>query len=456
MKRLAVGLVLLGVVGWGSAARGEIGTVDAVPAATLLLPYFEVNLADPSGITTLFSINNASATAILAHVTLWTDQAIPTIAFDVYLTGYDVQTINVRDLFNGVLPVTADDGADPGDTVSNQGQLSQDINFPGSTGPCGSPATLYNQPDPTLPAKVDHMRRAHTGQASPIFGGRCSGANYGDNIVRGYITVDTVNSCNLLFPPDPGYFGGGGVATSQNVLWGDYFYVDSANNFAQGDNLVHLEACIPGNGFIGYVGNGAGQCPFAPGDYTFYGRYVAGLGSDQRESLATTFASRYLNGGAFSGGTDLVVWRDPKTTPTGPNGPFVCGLPGPSWFPLVQADVVAFDEQENPSDQCFQADNFPPAIGGVLPCFPLAAQRVSTQGGNVIATDMTIPFPFGWLFLNLNTTVAGGLFNPTAQAWVTPVMSAAGRFSVGFPAAQLDNANATFQSALPGGIFLLP
>ena len=64
-------------------ARAEIGTADQVPAATLLLPYFEVKLDDPSTVSTSFSINNASATAVLAHVTLWTDEGIPTFVFDV-------------------------------------------------------------------------------------------------------------------------------------------------------------------------------------------------------------------------------------------------------------------------------------------------------------------------------------------------------------------------------------
>lgn len=61
---LAVCLLALAV-----PARAEIGTIDAVPAATLLLPYFEVDLTNPNGITTLFSVNNASASAAVAHVT---------------------------------------------------------------------------------------------------------------------------------------------------------------------------------------------------------------------------------------------------------------------------------------------------------------------------------------------------------------------------------------------------
>src|SRR6186713_1803490 len=122
---LVVGLLLV-----GGAAFAEIGTSDVVPAATLLLPYFECDLdanlvPSTTGVKTLFSINNASATAVLAHVTMWTDESIPTLDFDVYLTGYDVQTINVCDIFNGNLPVTASDGQDPKDTISPQGPLSQ-------------------------------------------------------------------------------------------------------------------------------------------------------------------------------------------------------------------------------------------------------------------------------------------------------------------------------------------
>ncbi|HEY0781016.1 MAG TPA: hypothetical protein VGE98_01065, partial [Thermoanaerobaculia bacterium] len=66
--------------------------VSDQPAATLLLPYFEVDLDAPNGATTIVSINNASPKSELARVVLWTDWGIPTLAFDVYLTGYDVQT----------------------------------------------------------------------------------------------------------------------------------------------------------------------------------------------------------------------------------------------------------------------------------------------------------------------------------------------------------------------------
>jgi hypothetical protein len=428
-----------------------ICTIDDVPAATLLLPYFEVDLNSTAGINTLFSINNAAAVAAIAHVTLWTDQSIPTLDFDVYLTGYDVQTLNVRDIFAGTLPRTADRGADAGDAVSPSPPFGStqaanvnpftgpftfgsptEFDFSGSSGPCVAPYT-----NPVLDNfRITNLRAAHTGNNAPAYGG-CLGANYGDNTVRGYITVDSVTRCNLLFPSSATYFSDG-IADNRNILWGDYFYVNSAQDFAQGETLVHIESCPT-------PGTGGGSCLFTEGSYTFYGRYSAVAGQDQREPLSTTLASRFVNGGTFNNGTDLIVWRDSKTIPTGINGPYTCGVVNrPSWFPLNQTDVVAFDEQENPQDLCFTGETSSPPIGGTQTCFPLEAQRVHLQGGNVIGSDPTPDADFGWIYLNLNTTVLGVTY-PTAnpaitQAWVTTVMNSDGRFSMGFDAIQLDSA----------------
>src|SRR5215210_2015844 len=72
--------------------------ISVVPAATLLLPYFEVDLTDRAGETTLFTITNASPMEQVAHITLWTDFGFPVIDFNVYLTGYDVQGLNLYDV----------------------------------------------------------------------------------------------------------------------------------------------------------------------------------------------------------------------------------------------------------------------------------------------------------------------------------------------------------------------
>ena len=164
MKKLCLCLALASLLGLGSQAFAVIGTIDNVPAATLLLPYFEVRTTGPlTGINTLFSINNASATAVLAHVTVWSDQSIPVLDFDVYLTGFDVQTINLNEvLVWGKLPVTASDGQDlPDDSISPQGPISQDINFASCNNTLPYPMPALNA------AFVAHLVAALQGNASP-------------------------------------------------------------------------------------------------------------------------------------------------------------------------------------------------------------------------------------------------------------------------------------------------
>jgi hypothetical protein len=53
MKKLITCFALASLLALGGSAIADIGTIDDVPAATLLLPYFEVDL-DGGGLTTLF------------------------------------------------------------------------------------------------------------------------------------------------------------------------------------------------------------------------------------------------------------------------------------------------------------------------------------------------------------------------------------------------------------------
>jgi hypothetical protein len=421
MLRVALGCLVIGLLVLASPAAAVICTVDAVPAATLLLPYFEVDLNNPNGLTTLFSVNNASATAVLAHVVVWSDLSVPVLDFNIYLTGYDVQSVNLRDIIvAGNLPQTASDGQDPNDTISPQGLDSQDINFASCTGAL---------PPPALPSFFTaHLQAALTGLPSAVLKGDCAGQAIGDNIARGYVTMDTVNNCSLRFPGDAGYFaaGGTGDVTDQNVLWGDWFIVNAGENFAEGGTLVHIEA------------DATNPATSTAGRYTFYGRYDSWTAVDNREPLATTFATRFLNGGAFTAGTSLLVWRDSKVN----QGPFACpATPGttPAWYPLGQEGIVIFDEQEHPQ----VAQTFPfspqPPTGGLVP-FPAEAQRTQV-GGSVFP----VPYAFGWLYLDLNTTVAAAGNNPpvdpsAAQAWVISTLATNGQFAVGIDAIRLDSA----------------
>lgn len=402
-------------------AQSAVPTVAEQPAATLLLPYFEVDLANPAGANTYFTVNNASATAALAHVTVWSAMHVPVYTFDIYLTGYDVQQVNVRDVINGKLPVTASDGQDLGDTndptdgISNQGQYSQDINF------ASCQASL---PPAAVPqATVDHIRASLTGQQSPMTG-TCATKGDGTPIARGYITVDTVNQCTALNPADPGYFGAGGsgIATNQNILWGDYTYTNHIGGLDAGDAspLVHITA------------NALDPQTSVAGEYTFYGRFVGWTAIDNREPLSTLFMSRFVNS-PTAGTTSLTVWRDAKVV----QNYFACNST-PGWYPLTQYAAGFFDEQENPE---LAPNNpfvpLPPA--GPQP-FGFGAQRVQI-GGSLFPTSYTA----GMVYLNLQAQPIGSTTAPsddlrTAQAYVGVHLKGTGRYSSGWQATMLDSA----------------
>lgn len=424
-KQLVVCGALAALLALGGPAFAEICTIDEVPAATLLLPYFECDLDNPNGSNTLFSINNASAAPAVAHVTFWTDLSVPTLDFDIYLTGYDVQTINVCDIFNGDLPVTADDGVDAGDANSPQGAFSGDDNFPGASGPCAQIAYPQGLPGGFVNG---HLRPCHTGGVSNQYGG-CCGAPYNDGIARGYITIDNVNECSLLFPSDPLYFSGG-IPSNVNQLWGDYFYVDTENAFASGNPLVHVEACP--NPSVGTGGNCSFVDPTA--GRSFYARYSS---LDDREPLATTFAARYFTSDTgFSGGTDYYVWRNPNDPDASAGTTCSPGDTAFDWLPMSQRQVVAFDEFENPAILCQQEADVSPPPPGQPTCFPLETGCYNVEESTVpFSSSLAPPFPVGWMYLNLNTTSAS-----LNQAWVHQSLSALGLFSVGENAIQLDNA----------------
>jgi hypothetical protein len=377
-----------------SRAQASIGTMDNVPGATLLLPYFETDLGNENGVQTAVRVTNASATAILLNVTLWTDYGVPTYSFPIYLTGYNSADLDMRLLFKGIPPVTASAGQDPTDTISPKGQFSQDINFASCNGVL---------PPPAIPAAtVTALRAAHTGQGSTLFGGMCSGVAHGDTIARGYVTMDTVNSCGgEALPSDANYFTN--RATNQNVAIGNVLYVNRSQNLAFSEPLVSLEA------------SANDPLTSTAGSNTFYGRLVGFSSSDHREPVSAITQGRFINGGVFNGGTDLVVWRDPGVAVT----PFTCGNT-PTGYPLTQQEAVAFDEEENFT-----------AIAGSP--FPYATQRVS---GNALS-----PYTFGFFRLNLTRSGGDAAITGRQQSYVSMHYKSGAGLGNALPAQQLSNAS---------------
>ena len=343
--------------------------VSPRPAATLLLPWFGVDLKNPDGLTTIFSVTNVDTRPHLVSVTVWTDWAIPTLTFNIYLTGYDVQTLNLRSLFKGgTLPAT-------GVAISPVGALSAGAeSFPGCAPSLGP-----------VEVQPKTLARAHSGLS---VGSSCLASPRSEEMATGYVTVDVVNACSPLNPSSAGYFvsGGHGVAANDNVLLGEYAYVNGSRAIAQGDQAVHIAA---------------DEAAYGSG-YTFYGRYVNGDGRDNRQPLGARFAASYGQGDWQGLKTVFTVWRDTKSPST---APVACGSL-PSWAPLTADSQVAWDEEEDVTMLPASTTRFPWA----------------TQAVEVGSDALPIPSHFGWTAFDLGHQKTD-LFGVVSQGWVTTLKS---------------------------------
>ncbi len=369
-------LVVVAVIaGISVCAQAKIGTCDTVPAATLLLPYFEVDLGQWSstGITTILFVNNASTSSVIAQVSLWTDYGVPTTAFDITLAGNSVLPLNLRDIFSGLTIAGVD-----------------------------------------FSARTAELIPAHTGLPSPATG-KVSGKHHGDEIARGYVLVNAMNQAGAGFPTEAGYFvsGGNGKASNQNVLWGDYMYLDPTNNFSQGDTLVHIEA------------SSTDPLVATNGAYTFYGAFVNATAADNREPLGTSWAVSFDIDDSYHP-TDFVYWRDSKVVMS-PINPWLT----PSWFPLVQEQCVVYNEAGTPYNPL-----------NVAP-LPLVCGRLDVANSDQVAS----PYERGWILLNLNSTPSGPVFGTTRQSWLSSVKSWEGRFSTGQSATLLVHASSVTKAS---------
>jgi hypothetical protein len=397
--------------------------IGVFPAATLLLPYFEVEtVAPPFGTTTLFTITNTSRYPQIAHVTVWTDWAYPVLGFNLFLTGYDVKSINLFDVI--VRALIAIDHVEPiyGTSITT---------VPGSPQPAGytfggTPRSNTSNPNFLTPGKFDvsttcaglpgpydrglnlAVRNALTvGTGYNAGGVNCGSSLIGSNTgtrAKGYITIDVVSYCSAQFPTDPdgSYFAGPAAPLLfDNVLIGDYQQIrpapagtDAASTFDAGGNpMVHIRA-VPEGGLSGASG---GESVATNLPFTFYDRYTpAGARpADRRQPLPSLWAARYIQGD-FSAGiaTDLKIWREGITAGlpscSGDNGAQLNSA-------IALAGIVRFDEHENSyglsggqcSLNCFS-----------LPFLPATSRRstASSLFPTLTGTDLG-----GWFYLNLSS-----------------------------------------------------
>jgi hypothetical protein len=407
--------------------------IGVAPAATLLLPYFEV-AEDRTGETTLFTITNTSQYPHIAHVVLWTDYSYPVIDFNIYLTGYDVQSINLNDvIWQGVIAPAAGarNVAGTGTDISTGNDTGDfDEVEPGSEQDFDNCASLLGDLPEFYEERMQSAFTEGTVAAVPgdaRFTGCNNVGNDHDNAV-GYATIDVVNFCGTGLPTD-----GDAYFTEEirfdNVLIGDYQQVNSANNFAQGNPLVHIRAVPEGTG-------NPGEGLDTNFDRTFYSRYqTAGDTIDRRQPLPSTFAARWINGGTGAFNTSYKIWRE------GVYSGLACASLDDNGALLV-TESVAFDEDENGLGVAGGEIIVSPATGVEDIILP-ETSRTDAGDSEVFPQATFDDSTAGWVYLNLDNgfdeTDVGAGADFASQNWVVVSMRAEGRYSVDFDAAWLGN-----------------
>lgn len=381
--------------------------ISPSPAATLLLPYFEVdvekNVTDATN--TIFTVINTSKQPQIARVTLWTDYGTPVFWWNMFLTGYDAEPVSLYDVLSfGRVPPTGPKNAAGSKSAPNDSNPR-------------IPSLENCQIEPEVPQSiVQAVRNALTSGA--LAGSDCAvGSKHA--IATGYITVDLVNSCSNLSPLDPVYYSQ--ILAFDNVLTGDYEHVypdRGIGNFAGGSPLVHIKA-IP-------AGGNANVQTSLP--YTFYDRYTPSGGRrvDRRQPLPSVFASRFIQGGTTAFMTDFVFWREGVSKAAGD-----CSASANAAMPV--ATIVRFDEFENPTMVAATAQT--PATASIS----TASSLMPPLSGQSLT---------GWMYIDLDnrgvsTESAGArAYSSTArssQNWVVVRMRAEGRYGVDYDATTLRN-----------------
>lgn len=182
----------------GSPVRAELCTIDVVPAQTLLLPYFQVDLkklGNPrkAEVTTIHITNVASdrEEPVTLNVIVWTDLGVPTVAWEISLERWASIDIPVHEIFRGEPPGLAE--GDDTDGLGTDGAA---------------------------------LRAAHSGKPVEPWDGECAGQDLDGKYARGYITIDVVG---------------------EGKIWGEVSFLSQKGKHAQTVPLAHVETDRSGN-----------------------------------------------------------------------------------------------------------------------------------------------------------------------------------------------------------------
>lgn len=409
--------------------------IGVAPAATLLLPHFEVELSGDAtnAATTVFSVVNVSAFPQIARVTVWTDWAYPALTFNLFLTGYDVKSVDLRQmLIRGLIPTRVS----PAGRFSHPNFANRRLNLDAvdCNGPPQIPAATLEDVRSFLTTGV-----SKSGTVScPVAEGEAVhvGSDHGATRATGYVTIDVVSNCERTLPTSPKYWKSD--ILFDNVLIGDYQSIEpsgSANGYAGGSPLVHIRA-VPEGGPPGAVVET--NLP-----YTFYDRLTSidehtPRTIDRRQPLPSAFAARWIDGGPTGFDTTYTLWREAVTGPQASCADYASN----SEMPV--AELVRFDERENAAilgNHVVMSEGQPRGFSASSVVSPYSARFPL-----IYTTDFG-----GWAYLNLSN---GGqatysasrpgfgtsdFTRGTSQNWVVVNMFAEGRYGVSADAQWLGN-----------------
>jgi hypothetical protein len=473
LNQLHLGCLLLGLTGLilvTGPVHANVCAHDAAPAASLLFPFVAFDYANPeSGLTTLLAITNVSAEAQIVNLTLWSDTSQRVLSFYLVLSGYDLHTINIRDILHyGSLPVTGTSGEvavsgsyDPiaeGPVSELHGSwLYHSLLRPESTEELAisCPPTWEHSPH-RYASGLDEAEletialQLQASQLAVKLHSRCAtGDTYSltpsdwwdlrdtSQPTWFYVTADVVLACDGLFPDQPEYWQEQAIVVS-NVLTGDVIWIDDANDFAQADKAVHLEA----DRNIDQVAtlDELGQ------PITFYYRYSTrnqGL-SDFREPLPTAWAFRYIGADNPAIDTHVRAWKG-STFQLTPDDLSITD----TWYLALDClaySYWAWDEDEQVSELIGSAP--PPGVAWVYPnLFPLATQEV-------LVDELETPGADGWLLFawpdaNFGDIPGADEAPDRYQTWMGVRYSAHGRFSAFMEGTVAGNSNCFSDQVLP-------
>ncbi len=457
-KTLMTCLAIATLFAIAGSASAITCTIDQHPAATLLVPYFEATFAPdgnplgsgPDARDTLVTICNASSAPMIAHVNVFNERTELVLDFNIALTGFDCQSMSMARVLSGFLPatpVTTAHAASANDACQrnpNAGVYSPPV----VTGeylrirPVDTATPLDNTlattlyPQPSWPAGSSFAQGVLDSLDETDDSIGCGGVDGTiTNPIRGYMTIDHANYCNLSNPSDPLYYSRDAIGMENN-LFGEVIFTSGSGIPTMGGSTVNIEADP----------SLAGDVTSDPRVRTFYARYVGvdtacspgncplfvdnpwneGIG-DQREPLGLKYAARWFSTTGVT--SNFNVWRASSGSLTD----LLDGGDCDTIEPVVTLSF--FDEDENT------------VTSGVCPSpctqptfnFPLETQRKNISGfsGGIPA------FAAGWVSMNFYNPGApnGGRLD---QAWVEYDFQGPGAFlSASTPATQLDPSSCT-------------